>query len=483
MEIILISIYAVCMLFILAFSLVQLHLTFMYKKAKITLTEDNTKTEPREEFPFVTIQLPLYNEKYVVERLLNSIAEIEWPKELLEIQVLDDSTDETTDIIKNKLSEKTFDAFDIKHIRRKNRKGYKAGALQEGLKEAKGEYVAIFDADFMPHGSFLKDTIKEFDSPKVGMVQTKWEHLNKNYSLLTRLQDFGLNGHFSVEQTGRSKAGSFINFNGTGGIWRKSCISDAGGWQADTLTEDLDLSYRAQMKGWKFKYLEDILSPSELPVIMSAVKTQQFRWTKGGAETAKKNLGKVLKANLKFGNKIHAFFHLTNSANFLMLLIASIVSIPLLYVKYKNPEFKLFFDFGSVFLIGFLSISYFYWIANRFNPESSKRKFFKYFPLFIVFSMGFTLNNSLAVIEGLLGMKTQFVRTPKFNIIGINGTWKDNIYLNNKLSWITLLEGLLSIYFFAGIIIGFVIGDYGLLLFHLMLAMGYASIFYYSIKL
>lgn len=482
MGVFLLSVYAVCMLFILIFSLVQLHLAFVYKNAKKTNSGSNSKINQHPEYPVVTIQLPLYNEKYVVERLLDSVTEIEWPHYALEIQILDDSTDETADIIQSKILEPKFNNFDIKHIRRNNREGFKAGALQIGLKASKGEFVAIFDADFMPHKSFLLETVKEFDNPEVGMVQTKWEHLNKDFSLLTKLQAFGLNGHFRVEQSGRSKAGSFINFNGTGGIWRKSCIMESGGWQADTLTEDLDLSYRAQLKGWKFKYLEDVPSPSELPVIMSAVKSQQFRWTKGGAETAKKNLGKVLKTNLKFTNKIHAFFHLTNSANFLLLLIASVISIPLLLIKYKNPELKQYFDLGSIFLIGFLAISYFYWTANRFEPESSGRKYFKYFPLFIIFSMGFTLNNSLAVIEGLLGLKTQFVRTPKFNIIGMNGNWKDNIYLNNKLTWTTLVEGLLSIYFFIGIVIGFAIGDYGLLLFHLMLALGYAGIFYYSIK-
>jgi len=438
------------------------------------------ETTTRNDYPFVTIQLPIFNEKYVVERLLDSVIEINWPKEALEIQVLDDSTDETSDIIQKKLTEDKFNNFDILHIKRQTRKGYKAGALQLGLQASKGEYIAIFDADFMPHKSFLIDTMKEFDNPEIGMVQTKWEHLNKDYSLLTKLQAFGLNGHFRVEQTGRNEAGSFINFNGTAGIWRKECIEEAGGWQSDTLTEDLDLSYRAQMNGWKFQYLEHVHSPSELPVIMSAVKSQQYRWTKGGAETAKKNLGKVLRTNLNFANKIHDFFHLTNSANFLLLLIASIVSIPLLYVKYNNSEFKLFFDFGSVFLIGFLSISYFYWTANK--AEDSNKYYFKYFPLFIIFSMGFTLNNSLAVIEGILGIKSSFVRTPKFNIVRAQGSWKGNMYLNHKLSWSTLLEGLLSLYFFAGIVLGIYIGDYGLILFHLMLAMGYASIFYYSIK-
>ena len=482
MGIFLVSVYAVCMLFIMIFSLVQLQLALVYKKAKKASSGTKAKSKQLSKYPVVTIQLPLYNEKYVVERLLDSITEIVWPPEALEIQILDDSTDETANIVQNKILESKFGGFDITHIRRNNREGYKAGALQIGLKASKGEFVAIFDADFIPQKSFLLETIKEFDNPEVGMVQTKWEHLNENYSLLTKLQAFGLNGHFRVEQTGRSKSGSFINFNGTGGIWRKSCIMESGGWQADTLTEDLDLSYRAQMSGWKFKYLEEVPSPSELPVIMSAVKTQQFRWTKGGAETAKKNLGKVLKTRLNFTNKIHAFFHLTNSANFLLLLIASVISIPLLLIKYKNPELKIYFDLGSVFLIGFLAISYFYWIANRHELQNSKGSFFKYFTLFIIFSMGFTLNNSLAVIEGLLGLKTQFVRTPKFNIVGPHGNWKNNMYLSNKLTWTTLLEGLLSIYFFVGIVIGLAVGDYGLILFHLMLALGYAGIFYYSIK-
>ncbi len=480
MEIFLLATYMICMLFVLAFSLVQLHLALQYRKA-------NRKKEPnlhdiheQPTYPMVTIQLPVYNEKYVVERLLDAVIEIEWPQELLEIQILDDSTDETTDIIQRKISEQKFKNCDIIHIHRKNRKGYKAGALQVGLNASKGDFIAIFDADFLPQKSFLLETMKEFRDELVGMVQTRWEHLNRDYSLLTRLQAFGLNGHFRVEQSGRSEAGSFISFNGTGGIWRKSCILDAGGWQADTLTEDLDLSYRAQLKGWKFTYLEEVQSPSELPVIMSAVKSQQFRWTKGGAETARKNLFNVLKTRLRLTNKIHAFFHLTNSANFLFLFIASIASIPLLYVKRSHPELKMIFTFGSIYLIGFLSITYFYWTANR--KEESNLEFLKHFPMFIVFSLGFTFNNSLAVIEGLLGIKTSFVRTPKFNIIGTRGSWNENTYLPHKFTLSTLFEGLLSLYFFAGIIVGILVGDYGLILFHLMLATGYAAIVYYSIK-
>ncbi len=471
------------MMFIMVFSFVQLHLAVVYKKAKKSMAHHTSAPASMEKpFPYVTVQLPVYNEKYVVERLLDAVIKIQWPKNALEIQILDDSTDETSQLIAKKLQEECFREFNIRHIQRQGRAGFKAGALQHGLQTAKGEFIAVFDSDFIPHPAFLQKTMKEFSSRQIGMVQTKWEHLNKNYSLLTKLQAFGLNGHFRVEQTGRNSAGSFINFNGTGGIWRKKCIEDAGGWQADTLTEDLDLSYRAQMKGWEFKYLEDVPSPSELPVIMSAVKSQQFRWTKGGAETAKKNLAKVFRTKLKFTNKLHAFFHLTNSANFLLLLIASVVSIPLLLVKYHHPGLGLYFDFGSIFLFGFMAISYFYWIANKFEPESSNKSYFLYYPMFIIFSMGFTLNNSLAVIEGLLGLRTPFVRTPKFNIIGANGSWKDNVYSNGAWTWTTLLEGFLSIYFLAGIIIGIAIGNYGLILFHLMMSLGYAGIFYYSIK-
>jgi cellulose synthase/poly-beta-1,6-N-acetylglucosamine synthase-like glycosyltransferase len=468
------------MLFILGFSLVQLQLALVYRKSKKKPQNTPAKYSFGNGFPLVTIQLPIFNERYVVARLLEAVARLDWPRDRLEVQVLDDSTDDTSSVILQKIKEPHLSKLDIRYLRRTDRRGFKAGALHEGLKIARGEFIAIFDADFIPQSSFLQETMKEFDDAEVGMVQTRWDHLNQNYSLLTMLQAFGLNGHFRVEQTGRSRSGSFINFNGTAGVWRKTCIEQSGGWQYDTLTEDLDLSYRAQMKGWKFKYLENVNSPAELPVLMSAVKAQQFRWTKGGAETARKNLWKVLNANLKFTNKIHAFFHLTNSANFLLLLIASVVSIPLMIIRSKNPDLQWFYNAGSIFIIGFLAISYFYWMANK--QDNSKLSYFKYYPLFIIFSLGFTLNNSLAVVEGWLGIKTPFIRTPKFNIIGVSGSWKDNVYLNQKIGWTTMMEGLLSLYFFGGILAGFFFHDYGLMLFHFMLAAGYAGIFYYSVR-
>ena len=350
------------------------------------------------------------------------------------------------------------------------------------MERAKGEFIAIFDSDFLPHTDFLKRTISQF-SDEIGLVQTKWGHLNRDYSLLTRLQAFGLDAHFSIEQSGRSHAGSFINFNGTGGVWRKATIIDAGGWSADTLTEDLDLSYRAQIKGWKFEFLEDCVAPAELPVIMPAIKSQQYRWNKWAAETAKKNLGKVFGARVKLSNKLHAVFHLFNSSVFVCLLLASILSIPMLYIKDANPELSLLFDLGSVFLIGFFSIAFFYWVASKNSVSRDTAKYyFKIFPMFLIVSMGLSLHNGLAVIEGLLGFKSPFIRTPKFNITDKGESWQGNVYIKPKFTLLTFLEGVLCLYFLAGIAVGIHLHDWGSFIFHIMLAMGFGSVFYHSVK-
>lgn len=480
MGIALFAIYGCCMLYIFFFGLVQCHLTLSYRKN--ALPEQNIPEGRVVSWPVVTVQLPVYNEKYVVERLIDCIAAFDYPRELLEIQVLDDSTDETSGIIAGKVAEYRARGFDIAQVRRKARTGFKAGALQNGLVLAKGDFIAIFDADFLPQKDFLKKTLPHFQRQAIGMVQTKWAHLNGDFSLLTRLQAFGLNGHFSVEQGGRSSAGSFINFNGTAGVWRRKCIADAGGWQADTLTEDLDLSYRAQLKGWKFKYLEHVTSPAELPVIMSALKTQQFRWNKGGAETARKNLLSVLRSRQTLKTKIHAFFHLTGSANFLLLLVASLTSIPLLLVKPRHPELDLFWRASALFVVGFVAISYFYWESARRNYDEPGKYYLKYFPLFLVFSMGMALHNGIAVLEGLLGIKSPFLRTPKFNVVEAKGSWKSNTYVSGKISLATLLEAVLCLYFLFGAVHGFAVNDLGLVFFHLMLAVGYGGVFVFSIK-
>ncbi|CAN5355995.1 glycosyltransferase family 2 protein [soil metagenome] len=483
MEYLVVIIYFISLLFIFLFSLGQLHLTWHYLRKK-----NNGPSLPSDQIgevnlPKVTVQLPIYNELYVVERLLDAVTSIEYPSEKLEIQVLDDSTDETSSLIENKINQLEYKKLEIKHIKRQDRENYKAGALQHGLAEAKGDLIAIFDADFLPEKDFLFKTVMHFKDPKLGVVQTRWGHLNNDYSILTKLQAFGLDAHFSIEQKGRNKAGSFINFNGTGGVWRKDCIIDAGGWSADTLTEDLDLSYRAQLKGWKFRYLEEVVTPAELPILMPAIKSQQFRWNKGAAETARKNLGKVLGSKISFSNKFHAFFHLLNSSVFVFLLIAALLSIPMLFIKNTHPFVSSLFYTGSVFLIGFFSIAVFYYVATKqFHPKNTLLYFLKTFPLFLTFSMGLALHNSFAVLEGIFGFKSPFIRTPKFNITSKSDSWKGNKYIQLKISPLTLAEGVLCLYFIFGVVAGFILQDYGLIIFHLMLALGFASVFFFSLR-
>jgi cellulose synthase/poly-beta-1,6-N-acetylglucosamine synthase-like glycosyltransferase len=482
MAVLLIILYALCLLFLFFFSLGQLHLAWHYRKA-LKSAPSPTSSLP-EKLPVVTIQLPLYNERYVAERLLDAVCAFDYPAELLEIQVLDDSTDDTATIVARKIASHQASGIRINHIRRDNREGYKAGALAEGLKQAKGEFIAIFDADFLPAPDFLLKTIPGFADPQTGVVQTRWGHLNRSYSLLTKLQAFGLDAHFTVEQGGRSHAGSFINFNGTGGVWRKSCIEDAGGWSADTLTEDLDLSYRAQLKGWTFRYLEAVEAPAELPVLMPAIKSQHFRWNKGAAECARKNLLKVLRSEKGIVNKLHAAFHLLNSSIFLAIFFAAVLSIPILFIKAYNPEqLGWLFRAGGIFMLGFLSIALFYWSASRrLRPNDTGRYFWSLFPPFLVVSMGLAAHNTIAVAEGWLGKKSPFMRTPKFNIREKSESWKGNIYIRQKMSWLSLLEGFMCLYFLFGIGAGLYLQDYGLILFHSLLAAGFGTIFYYSVR-
>lgn len=473
-------VYALFLLFIFLFSLGQLHLTIHYLRARRDKKSDDPVIR---DYPQVTVQLPLYNEKYVASRLIDTICQLEYPREKLEIQVLDDSTDETLQIVAKQVDKWQKYGVNIIHVRRPDREGFKAGALAFGLNQAKGEFIAIFDADFMPAPDFLTRTLAAF-GPDIGVVQTRWGHLNKEYSLLTRLQAFGLDAHFSVEQTGRNHAGSFINFNGTGGVWRRECIADAGGWSPDTLTEDLDLSYRAQLKGWKFRYLEDYVSPAELPVIMPAIKSQQYRWNKGAAETARKNLGKVFRSSLPWTGKVHAFFHLLNSSVFICLFFAALLSVPALWVKVKYPDFTPVFHMGILFLVGFFSITWFYWIATKYTRDSKRTLgfFLKTFPMFLIVSMGLSLHNGIAVLEGLMGIKTPFVRTPKFNITRKQDRWEGNTYVFPKITFTILLEGILTLYFICAMIAAIVWNDYGLFIFHGMLALGFGIVFYYSVR-
>ena len=487
LSVLIIIIYGAALLFIFGFSISQLNLLIVYLKNKAReKREKNIQQHADYPFPGVTIQLPVYNELYVAERLIDAVAQLDYPKELLEIQVLDDSTDETTDVISRKVKSVREKGLTIHHIRRDSREGFKAGALAHGLQFAKNEFIAIFDSDFLPLPDFLKRTMAVFEDKKIGVVQARWDHLNKDYSLLTRLQAFGLDAHFTIEQKGRNAAGHFINFNGTAGVWRTACIIDSGGWQSDTLTEDLDLSYRAQLKGWKFIYLEDVNVPAELPVTMSALKNQQYRWNKGAAECAKKNLLKVLQEkNIRLSTKLHAVFHLMNSTVFVAVVISGLLSIPMLLIKAEYRQFHWMFFFASFFLVGFLVLSVFYYTAHAQKKENFFRNIFQFiktFPVFLSVSMGLALHNAVAVLEGYFGRKTSFMRTPKFNIRSSEQSWKGNRYLESRVSWITVVEALLALYFTGGLLLAFVTGDFGLFPFHLMLALGYAIVFYYSVS-
>jgi len=477
-EIVLIA-YILTMFVLLFFASHGIIMIFYHRKyiENVPSSNDQLKLDKK-----VTIQLPLYNEQYVAERLINSVCKIDYPKNLLEIQVLDDSTDETVKIVSDIVKKKQILGFDISHVRRENRKGYKAGALKEGLKHAKGELIAIFDADFVPNPDFLKNTLKYFTNSKIGMVQTRWEHLNEDYSILTRIQALALNGHFVMEQPIRNRAGFFINFNGTGGVWRKNCIEDAGNWHDDTITEDLDLSYRAQLNGWKFIYLRDITTPAELPAKMNALKAQQFRWTKGAIETAKKLLPQVWKAKLPLRVKLQSTFHLSNNIVFPFILIAGILNVPLIFIKNSGP-YSIFFNFMSVFVIAFLSSFLFYLLAQK-DVYSDWRKKIALFPIFMAGSMGFAVNNSRAVFEGLMDRKSEFVRTPKFRLVKKSDSIVSNSsYLSAfKFDSTIFVEVVLSFYCLIGVFASIYFMEIAALPFQLMFFIGFSSVAALSIK-
>jgi hypothetical protein len=480
MDVAIIILYTFALLLVFLYSLAQLSLLINYIRSKRnpdpSVKFDFSKAE---EIPCVTIQLPIYNEMYVVERLLENIAEIEYPANKLEIQVLDDSTEavEKTALQIQKLQQS---GLDIKHICRENRVGFKAGALKEGLKIAKGEFVAVFDSDFLPKKDWLYQTVPYFKDPEIGVVQTRWGHINRDYSLLTKIQAFALDFHFILEQVGRNFGKHFINFNGTAGIWRKECIMDAGNWSGDTLTEDLDLSYRAQMKKWKFKYLEDVETPAELPVVISAARSQQFRWNKGAAENFQKNYPKLLwDKNLTAGTKFHGFFHLLNSSMFLVILLLAVLSLPVLYIKNSNPQFSGYFNVIAFFAISTLIFFICYWVTYAKIHGKGIRSFFRFIGMFITFfavAMGFSVHNSLAVLEGHFGKKSEFIRTPKFNINNLKDSWKGNKYLSKNLSFSIIIEALLWLYFGFAIFSAFKLNDFGLIIFHLMLFSGFGFV-------
>ncbi|MGB5500097.1 MAG: cellulose synthase family protein [Maribacter sp.] len=481
-----IAIYSIALLLIFFYSLAQLNLLVNYlgNKHQNQNAPKFNLLDPKE-IPFVTIQLPVYNEEYVMERLLANIAKIEYPKSKLEIQVLDDSTDDTVVDTAQKIKVLQEQGLDIQHIRRENRQGFKAGALKEGLLTATGDFIAIFDADFLPAPDWLKKTVIFFKDEEIGVVQTRWGHINRDYSTLTKIQAFALDAHFTLEQVGRNAKGHFINFNGTAGIWRKECILDAGNWEGDTLTEDLDLSYRAQLKNWKFKYLEDVETPAELPVVISAARSQQFRWNKGGAENFRKTVQNVLAAkNISFKTKFHGVMHLLNSSMFLCVFIVSVLSIPTMYIKEIYPQFDWVFSVLSFFVLSTIILFICYWFTYKSIQGSSFDNFVDYIKIFFTFfsvALGFSLHNSIAVLEGHMGKRSAFVRTPKFNLDNITNSWKDNKYLAKKLSPNMILEFALMVYFLFGMYSAVPLNDFGLFPFHFMLFAGFGFVFFKSL--
>ena len=481
---IILAIYGFFLLLIFFYSVLQFNLALTYAKSKKKTKNNEPQFDPNNA-PMVTVQLPMFNEMYVAERIIDACAAFDYPQDKLQIQVLDDSTDETKDLIAKKVAEVASRGVNIQHIHRVDRTGYKAGALDAAMDRVQGDFIAIFDADFIPEPDFLKKTMPHFTDEKVGVVQTRWGHLNKDYSLLTELQAFGLNGHFAIEQGGRNSAGHFINFNGTGGIWRKTCIEDAGGWEHDTLTEDLDLSYRAQMKGWKFQYLEDVVSPAELPITMSALKSQQHRWMKGGVECFKKMWKRLLTTKgVKFADRVHGLSHLFNSSVFLFIMMVAILSLFVLQVKDSFSDLNYILRFMSVFIVSTIFLMVYYWFSFRDTKPNGKKSFFHFigrFFTFLIMSMGMSINNTVAVIEGYLGIKSSFVRTPKFNISNKKAAMT-NKYDKKKLNLINIFEGLFAAIFLFTAINRAIYGDLGMVPFHLMLGIGYGMVFYYSVK-
>jgi cellulose synthase/poly-beta-1,6-N-acetylglucosamine synthase-like glycosyltransferase len=409
---------------------------------------------PVAEWPKVTVQLPIYNERYVIERLIETVAQFDYPRELLDIQVLDDSTDQTQQVARDCVERHRALGVPISYIHRDNREGFKAGALQEGLKTATGEFVAIFDADFIPPADFLRRTVPYFASPKIGMVQTRWSYVNRNYSVLTEVEGILLDGHFAIEHSSRFRSGLFFNFNGTAGIWRRTAIEDAGGWEHDTLTEDTDLSYRAQIRGWQFLYLPEIDCPSELPVEMNAFKSQQARWAKGLMQTAKKILPQVMRSDVPAKAKVEAFYHLTANISYPLMVFLSIILLPAMIVRFYQGWFQVLLIDLPLFLASTCSISSFYLCAQRaFYPKTWKRTFF-YLPVVMAVGIGLSVKNAVAVIEAILGVKSEFVRTPKYKVeAGAKNSsgWAKKKY-HKSAGLMPWLEVFLGVYF-AGTVV------------------------------
>ena len=442
--------------------------------------------------PTVTVQLPLYNEAYVAERLIDACVRLDWPRRLLEIQVLDDSTDETSDLVEARVLYWHQRGLDIVHIHREDRTGYKAGALANGLRLARGDFFALFDADFVPPPDFLQRMLPFFDAPDpagrgqaIGMVQARWGHLNQEDDFLTRVQAFGLDAHFAIEQRVREQLGCFLNFNGTAGLWRRACIEEAGGWQSDTLTEDLDLSYRAQLRGWRFRYAGDIEVPAEVPVSINAFRAQQFRWTKGAAETAFKMLGALWTSRQPRRVKWEGTLHLTAHAVYPFVLLLALLHAPLLWLEStgRGPG-TIYFAVMTLGLVGFAGFFLAQLFAHRhLYPRWGRRLLL--FPVFMAGSMGMALSNTLALGEALLGRRSAFVRTPKFNLQSGSAprAWWRGRYAETRVPPVVWAEALLALYCLIGLGIMVASGAWAAVPFQALFALGFGLVTAWNARL
>ena len=399
-----------------------------------------------EDLPVVTVQLPIYNEMYVVDRLVEAVCRIDYPRDRFEVQVLDDSTDETTSVAELAVRRAALQGVDIKYFHRSDRIGYKAGALEAGMKVARGEFITIFDADFIPGPDFLLRTIHHFTDPKVAMVQARWGHINQDYSLLTKIQSILLDGHFVLEHGGRNRAGHFFNFNGTAGVWRRAAIEDAGGWQHDTLTEDLDLSYRAQLRGWKFHFLPDLVAPAEVPVEMNAFKSQQHRWAKGSIQTCIKLLPSIIASKQPLAVKAEAFFHLTANFNYVLMVLLSILMFPSMVIRYNMGWSEMLLIDVPLFFAATMSVANFYMVCQREVYKERWISRLKYLPFLMSIGIGLAVNNTRAVIEAVSGTQTEFARTPKYRIEHDSDEWIGKKYRQAGLVQ-PMIELALGLYF------------------------------------
>jgi cellulose synthase/poly-beta-1,6-N-acetylglucosamine synthase-like glycosyltransferase len=446
-------------------------LTYYYLKNR------RKKPQPVRQFetlPRVTVQLPVYNEQYVVERLIEAAVNLDYPRELLEIQVLDDSTDDTR-LLCARLVERYADAgYPIKHLHRENRLGFKAGALGEGLKKSTGEMVAVFDADFVPPAPILQQMVHYFTDPKVGMVQGRWTWINRDYSALTEVEAIMLDGHFVVEHGGRSSSGRFFNFNGTAGMWRRSAIEDAGGWEHDTLTEDTDLSYRAQLKGWKFIYDPNVVCPSELPVEMNSFKTQQARWAKGLIQVGKKILPIVWRSDQPLYIKIEATFHLTANVAYPLMILFSLVLLPAMIVRFYQGWFQMMYLDLPLFILSTCTVSGFYVVSQRTLYPNGWMRRLLYLPFLMAIGIGLAVTNGKAVMEALIGIESSFVRTPKYRVERNEEGWERKKYVRRRIGWIPAAELLLAGYFLCAMAYSFSVQNYLTVPFLMLFLVGYS---------